>query len=116
MTSFSPVTVRGDIPLLRRRVHDQPIVYLDTAATALTPRPVIESMQRYYELSHANVHRAVYVTAAEATSLYEEARRAVGRFIHAPYPDDEIIFTRGTTESFNLLARSEEHTSELQSH
>ena len=106
MTSFSPVTVRGDIPLLRRRVHDQPIVYLDTAATALTPRPVIESMQRYYELSHANVHRAVYVTAAEATSLYEEARRAVGRFIHAPYPDDEIIFTRGTTESFNLLAKS----------
>jgi cysteine desulfurase/selenocysteine lyase len=106
MTSFSPVTVRGDVPLLRRQVNDHPIVYLDTAATALTPRPVIESMQRYYELSHANVHRAVYVTAAEATSHYERARHAVGKFINAPHPDDEVIFTRGTTESFNLLAKS----------
>lgn len=106
MTSFSPVTVRGDIPLLRREIHEHPIVYLDTAATALTPRPVIESMQRYYETSHSNVHRAVYVTAAEATSYYEDARRAVGSFINAPHPDDEIIFTHGTTESFNLLAKS----------
>lgn len=106
MTSFSPVTVRGDIPLLRRQVHEQQIVYLDTAATALTPRPVIESMQRYYETSHANVHRAVYVTAAEATAHYEDARRAVGKFINAPHPDDEVVFTHGTTESFNLLAKS----------
>jgi len=106
VTSFSPVTVRSDIPLLRRQVHDQQIVYLDTAATALTPRPVIESMQRYYETSHANVHRAVYVTAAEATSHYEEARRAVGAFINAPHSDDEVVFTHGTTESFNLLAKS----------
>jgi len=98
--------VRSDIPLLRREVHERPIVYLDTAATALTPRIVIESMQRYYETYHSNVHRAVYVTAAEATEAYEDARIAVGKFIGAPHPADELIFTHGTTESFNLLAKS----------
>lgn len=98
--------MRSDIPLLRREVHDRPIVYLDTAATALTPRIVIESMQRYYETYHSNVHRAVYVTAAEATEAYEDARLAVGKFIGAPHPADELIFTHGTTESFNLLAKS----------
>lgn len=106
MSSFLASQVRSDIPLLRREVHDRPIVYLDTAATALTPRIVIESMQRYYETYHSNVHRAVYVTAAEATEAYEDARLAVGKFIGAPHPADELIFTHGTTESFNLLAKS----------
>ncbi|MEI6736415.1 MAG: aminotransferase class V-fold PLP-dependent enzyme, partial [Actinomycetes bacterium] len=91
MSFFLPSQVRSDIPLLRREVHEQPIVYLDTAATALTPRIVIESMQRYYETYHSNVHRAVYVTAAEATEAYENARIAIGRFISAPHPADELI-------------------------
>ena len=106
MSLFIPSQVRSDIPLLHREVHDRPIVYLDSAATALTPRIVIESMSRYYETYHSNVHRAVYVTAAEATDAYEEARVAVGRFINAAHPADEIIFTHGTTEAFNLLAKS----------
>ena len=106
MSFFLPSQVRSDIPLLHREVHERPIVYLDTAATALTPRIVIESMQRYYETYHSNVHRAVYVTAAEATEAYEHARIAIGRFIGAPHPADELIFTHGTTESFNLLAKS----------
>jgi len=106
LSFFLPSQVRSDIPLLRREVHERPIVYLDTAATALTPRIVIESMQRYYETYHSNVHRAVYVTAAEATEAYENARIAIGRFIGAPHPADELIFTHGTTESFNLLAQS----------
>lgn len=106
VSSFDPRRVRADIPLLRRRVHDQPIVYLDSGSTSLTPRPVIEAMSRYYELRHANVHRGVYQTAEEATATYEGARVAVGQFIGAPHPADEIIFSKNTTEGFNLFARS----------
>jgi cysteine desulfurase/selenocysteine lyase len=106
VTSFDPKRVRSDIPLLKREVNGHPIVYLDTAASALTPRAVIESMSRYYETRHANVHRGVYVTAEEATATYEGARVAVGRFIGAAHPAEEIVFTKNATEAFNLLARS----------
>ena len=106
MTSFDPKRVRSDIPLLKRKVHGQSITYLDSAASAVTPRAVIESMSRYYETRHANVHRGVYVTAEEATATYEGARAAVGRFIGAAHPPEEIIFTKNTTEAFNLLAQS----------
>jgi len=74
VTSFDPKRVRSDIPLLKRKVHGQSITYLDSAASAVTPRAVIESMSRYYETRHANVHRGVYVTAEEATATYEGAR------------------------------------------
>jgi cysteine desulfurase / selenocysteine lyase len=99
-------TVRKDFPLLARTVHGRPIVYLDSAATALQPRQVLSAMERYYEATHANVHRGVYATAEEATRLYEEARVAVGRFIGAPDPAREVIFTKNATESLNLVAHA----------
>jgi cysteine desulfurase/selenocysteine lyase len=106
MTSFDPRLVRGDVALLKRDIFDQPITYLDSGATSLTPRAVTEAMTRYYERHHANVHRGVYQTAAEATALYEGAREAVAGFINAPGGANEVVFTKNTTESFNLLARS----------
>ncbi|MHB1968822.1 MAG: aminotransferase class V-fold PLP-dependent enzyme [Acidimicrobiales bacterium] len=106
MTSFNPARVRADVPLFHRAVHGRPLVYLDSASSTLPPRAVIEAMDRYYEYRHANVHRGVYLTAEEATADYEGARAAVARFINAPGGAEEIVFTKNTTESFNLLARS----------
>ena len=106
MTSFDARRVRVDIPGLQRVVNDRSITYLDSAATSLPPRTVIEAMSRYYEMRHANVHRAVFQTAGEATAEYEGARDAVARFINAPGGADEVVFTKNTTESLNLLAKS----------
>jgi cysteine desulfurase/selenocysteine lyase len=87
-------------------VNGRPITYLDSGASSLQPRAVIEAMSRYYELRHANVHRGVYQTANEATEAYEGSREAVARFINAPGAANEIVFTKNTTESFNLLSKS----------
>jgi len=106
VSSYDAQRVRADVPLLRRVIDGHPITYLDSASTALTPRPVIEAMSRYYETRHANVHRGVYTTAEEATASYEGARVAAGVFINARHPAQEIVFTKNTTESFNLLAKS----------
>jgi cysteine desulfurase/selenocysteine lyase len=106
VSAFSPERVRADIPLLRRVVNGRPITYLDSGASSLQPRAVLEAMTRYYELRHANVHRGVYQTANEATEAYEGARAAVARFVGAPGGAREVVFTKNTTESFNLLARS----------
>jgi len=105
-TPLNVEALRKDFPLLARTVHDRPIVYLDSASSALQPRAVIDAMARYYETTHANVHRGVYATAEEATHLYEQARVVVGRFIGAPAPADEIVFTKNTTESINLVAHT----------
>lgn len=96
--------LRKDFPLLSRVVHDRPIVYLDSAATSLQPRSVLSAMEQYYESTHANVHRGVYVTAEEATARYESARVAVGTFVGAPDPAREVVFTKNTTEALNLVA------------
>jgi len=106
VTSFNARRVRADVPLLRRMVNGRRITYLDSGASSLQPRAVIEAMSRYYELRHANVHRGVYQTANEATEEYEGARAAVASFINAPGGPDEVVFTKNTTESFNLLAHS----------
>jgi len=98
--------LRKDFPLLTRTVHGRPIVYLDSAASALQPRSVIAAMDRYYETTHANVHRGVYATAEEATWCYEDARRQVGQFVGAPDPDHEVVFTKNATEAINLVAWS----------
>ncbi len=98
--------LRKDFPLLSRTVHDRPVVYLDSAATSLQPRSVLAAMDHYYETTHANVHRGVYATAEEATRLYELARRAAGRFVGAPDPDHEVVFTKNATEALNLVAHS----------
>ena len=106
MSSFNPRRVRADVPLLGRVINGRPITYLDSASSTVPPRAVIEAMDRYYSLRHANVHRGVYQTANEATDVYEGARADVARFIAAPGGADEIVFTKNTTESFNLIARS----------
>ncbi len=98
--------LRKDFPLLARTVNGRPIVYLDSASSALQPQAVIGAMTRYYETTHANVHRGVYATAEEATALYERSRLVAGRFIGAPDPAHEIVFTKNTTESLNLVAHS----------
>ena len=97
--------VREDFPILQRRVHDKPLVYLDSAATTQKPRPVLDALTRYYSDSNANIHRGVYLLSAEATAAYDGARSKVQRFINARSPR-EVIFTRNSTESINLVAQS----------
>jgi cysteine desulfurase/selenocysteine lyase len=97
--------VREDFPILTRQVHGKPLVYFDTAASAQRPLAVIEATDRFYRLHNANVHRGVHLLSQEATDLYEAARRSLARFINAG-SEREVIFTRGTTESINLVAQS----------
>ena len=109
MTDTTPLNIealRKDFPLLARTVHDRPIVYLDSASSALQPRVVMDAMDHYYATTHANVHRGVYATAEESTHLYEKARVVAGRFIGAPDPEHEIVFAKNTTEGLNLVAHS----------
>ncbi|HUF92536.1 MAG TPA: SufS family cysteine desulfurase [Candidatus Limnocylindria bacterium] len=94
---------RGDFPILSRTVHGHPLVYLDSAASSQKPRAVIEAMTKYYETTHANVHRSIHTLGEDATELYEAARDAVQRFIGAA-AREEVVFTRGTTDGINLLA------------
>ena len=96
---------RPDFPILSRVVNGQPLVYLDSAASSQKPASVIEAVRRYYETSHANVHRSIHTLGEEATELYEGARDAVRTFIGAR-SREEIVFTRGTTESINLVAQA----------
>jgi cysteine desulfurase/selenocysteine lyase len=95
--------LRADFPILDQTVHGRPLVYLDNAATTQKPRVVIEALTRYYERDNANVHRAIHELSYRATTAYEAARARAARFINAPLPE-EIVFTRGTTESINLVA------------
>lgn len=96
-------SVREDFPLLKQQMHGKRLVYLDSAATSQKPRVVLEALREYYEEYNANVHRGIYFIAEKATQRYEEARARVARFINAPRPE-EIVFTRGTTESINLVS------------
>ncbi len=97
--------IKKDFPILERQVYGKRLVYLDSAASSQKPLAVLEAMQRYYETTHANVHRGVYAIAEEATRLYEEARAKVARFIGAGSPE-EVVFTRNATEATNLVAYS----------
>jgi cysteine desulfurase / selenocysteine lyase len=99
------VAIRRDFPILERTVRGRPLSYLDNAASSQRPRAVIDAMSRYYEQSHANVHRGVHWLSQEATDLFEGAREKVRRFINAR-STREIIFVRGTTEAINLVAQS----------
>ena len=96
---------RGDFPILSRIVNGQRLVYLDSAASSQKPRAVVEAMTRYYETSHANVHRSIHTLGEEATELYEAARDRVQRFINAP-EREEIVFTRGTTDGIGMVAEA----------
>ncbi len=97
--------IRNDFPILSRQVHGKPLVYLDSTASSQKPRAVIDAMSTYYQTYHANVHRGVYALSEEATAAMEKARIKVARFINAR-KGKQIIFTRNTTESINLVAYS----------
>lgn len=97
--------VRDDFPILSRTVYDRPLVYLDNAATTQKPLCVLDAMRHEYLNVNANVHRGVHYLSQQATDLHEAARETVRRFINAP-KTEEIIFTRGTTESINLVVSS----------
>jgi cysteine desulfurase / selenocysteine lyase len=97
--------VRADFPLLHRTVHGRPLVYLDNAATTQKPAVVIDAIADYYRTINANVHRGVHWLSDQATAAYEDARTAVAAFVNAASAD-EIVWTRGTTESINLVAAS----------
>lgn len=97
--------IRKDFPILSRTVYNRPLVYLDNAATTQKPRAVVEAMTDEYYSVNANVHRGVHYLSQQATELHEQARANVQKFINAR-SEAEIIFTRGTTESLNLVAFS----------
>jgi cysteine desulfurase / selenocysteine lyase len=97
--------IREEFPTLNQQVNGHPLVYLDNAATTQKPRAVIGALDRFYEKDNANVHRGLHALSMRATDDYEGARGRVAEFINAAAPE-EIIFTRGTTESINLVAAS----------
>jgi len=97
--------IRSDFPTLNQMVHDSPLVYFDNGATTQKPDVVIERVQQYYENENSNVHRGVHYLSQEATSRHEEARETVQHFINAA-STKEVVFTKGTTESINLVASS----------
>ena len=97
--------IKNDFPILFQEVNDEPLVYLDNAATSQKPKQVIESLVHFYEHDNANVHRGVHTLAERATSSYEGAREKVRQFIHAK-STKEVLFTRGTTTAINWLSRS----------
>ncbi len=91
--------------MLRETIHGRPLVYLDNAATSQKPQAVIDVIRTYYETTNANIHRGIHFLSEKATAEYEDARVRIAAFINAARPH-EVIFTRGTTESINLVARS----------
>jgi cysteine desulfurase/selenocysteine lyase len=97
--------IRADFPILEREIHGKPLVYFDTAASAQRPLAVIEATDDFYRRYNSNIHRGVHTLSQEATEAYESARARIARFINA-HTEAELVFTRGTTESINLVAQS----------
>jgi cysteine desulfurase / selenocysteine lyase len=95
--------IRRQFPIFDRKVHGKPLIYLDSTATTQKPTAVLDALERYYRTFNANIHRGVYLIAEEATREYEDVRAKVARFLNAA-SHREIVFTRGTTESVNLVA------------
>lgn len=103
--SYNVEEIRQDFPILQREVYGRPLIYLDNAATTQKPRSVVEAISNEYFSTNANVHRGVHFLSQKATDLHEAARERVRRFINAR-STAEVLFTRGTTESLNLVASS----------
>jgi cysteine desulfurase/selenocysteine lyase len=101
--AYDVAALRRDFPILACKVHGKPLVYLDNAASAQKPKPVLDAMRNFATREYANVHRGVHYLSGAATERYEEARRRVQRFLNAAR-EDEIIFTKGGTEAINLVA------------
>ena len=104
--TLDPAAIKADFPLLQRTLKGGPIRFLDSAASSQKPQVVIDAMSAYYETINANVHRGVYEIAEAATNALEAARIRIGRFIGAPNPETEVLFSKNATESLNLVARS----------
>jgi len=102
-TSIDWAALRQDFPILDQRVHGQPLIYLDNAATTQKPRLILDALRHYYEKDNANVHRGIHELSNRATAAFEAARSRAAEFINARSAD-EIVFTRGTTEGINLVA------------
>ncbi len=103
--AFDVNSVRKDFPILDQQVHDKPLVYLDNGATTQKPLVVIEALSHYYKMDNSNVHRGAHTLSDRATIAFENARKTVQGFLNAELPE-EIIWTRGTTESINIVAQS----------
>jgi cysteine desulfurase/selenocysteine lyase len=103
--AFDVQSVRKDFPILHQMVNDKPLVYLDNGATTQKPLAVIEALSHYYKVDNSNVHRGAHTLSDRATMAFENARITVQGFLNAQLPE-EIIWTRGTTESINLVAQS----------
>lgn len=103
--SYNVEEIRQDFPILQREVYGRPLIYLDNAATTQKPRSVVEAISNEYFSTNANVHRGVHFLSQKATDLHEAARERVRQFINAR-STAEVLFTRGTTESLNLVASS----------
>ena len=101
--TFNSQTVRADFPILQTEVRGKPLTYLDNAATAQKPRLVLDALDRYYAAENSNIHRGVHYLSEMATDAYEATRAKLAGMLHLPDPD-EVIFTRGATESINLIA------------
>ncbi|HRH02133.1 MAG TPA: cysteine desulfurase [Bacteroidia bacterium] len=101
--------LRKDFPILATKVHAKPLIYLDNGATAQKPKQVLDAIQHYYQASNANVHRGVHQLSQQATSLFDKARQTVQKHLNAA-KQEEIIFTKGTTESLCLLAATFENS------
>jgi cysteine desulfurase/selenocysteine lyase len=97
--------VREDFPILAERIHGYPLIYFDSAATSQKPRKVLEALHHYYEHENANVHRGLHALSSRATEAYESSRQRVANYLGAASAN-EIVFTRGTTESINLVAQA----------
>ncbi len=102
--SFDVLSVREDFAILKREINGRPMVYMDSAATSLKPRPVIDAVLDFYENHCANIHRGVHQLSQEASELYEDARYTISRFIGAM--EREIVFVRNASEALNLVAHS----------
>lgn len=103
--TFDAKKIRADFPVLDQIVNDEPLIYLDNAATTQKPQAVLDVLNHYYLQDNANVHRGVHTLAERATAEFEAARKKVQQFIHAN-SNKEIIFTKGTTDSLNIIAQS----------
>ncbi len=97
--------LRQDFPILDQQVHGHPLIYFDNAASSQKPRAVLEALQHYYERDNANVHRGIHELSNRATAGFEASRARTAKFLNA-YSENEIIFTRGTTEGINLVAQA----------
>ena len=104
-TTIESLAPRADFPILAREINGKPLVFLDSAASAQKPEPVLVAMETFAREHYANIHRGVYTLSEEATAAYERARKKVARFINARHAR-EVIYTRNTTESINLVART----------